>query len=265
LLLGVRSIKKGEEARKQIYHRAEYDPANVKVYELDMSSFASVKAFARTIAAEEPRLDVAVLNAGMTSASYQLSPEENEMSVQVNVLSTALLAALLLPKLQETACKSGEPSHLEFVGNVGHRMVKPDAFDAMLYNDGHLLNFTNHKKNFGIPATYCYTKLFLMYAMEGLVNATVQHRSQDVIIMTCCPNLCRTDIGREFSMLLKLPNYLFQSVFARTAEEGSRIIVSGTALGKDAHGQFWSHDIFDRYGCHISPVAGRRAIMLIWP
>jgi NAD(P)-dependent dehydrogenase (short-subunit alcohol dehydrogenase family) len=263
LLLGVRSVKKGEEAKKQICRRADYDPANVRVYELDMSSFASMKVFARQLSDHEHQLDAAVLNAGMTSASYQLSPEEYEVSVQVNVLSTALLAVLLLPKLREAARQSGTPSHLEFVGSVGHRMVKPDAFDSVLHNEGHLLDFVNDKKNFGIPATYCYTKLLIMYVMEGLVAATAERQSRDVIITTCCPNLCRTDIGREFSMLLKVPNYLFQSVFARTAEEGSRILVSGVTLGQDAHGQFWSHDVFDRYGCYPSSAISPSIVLTV--
>ncbi|KIW26956.1 uncharacterized protein PV07_06741 [Cladophialophora immunda] len=256
LILGVRSIQRGEEAREQICRRSGYKSADVQLYQLDMSSFASVKSFAKQVRADEARVDVAVLNAGMAASSYQRSAEGFEMSLQVNALSTALLAVLLYPKLQKSAEVSGEPSHLEFVGSVGHRMVKPGALDAALESGSRVLDLVNDETFFDVERQYCTTKLLLMYVMDGLVAAAASSSSSsfadpkgpDVVITTCCPNLCRTNLGRDFSFLLKLPTSLFQLVFARSAEEGSRILVSGTALGREAQGQFWSHDVFDQKG-----------------
>ncbi|KAJ9612115.1 hypothetical protein H2200_003712 [Cladophialophora chaetospira] len=246
LILGVRRIQSGEEAKEQICQRTGYDAADVKIYQLDMSSFKSVKSFAEAITEKEPRLDAAVLNAGMAAPCYQLSPNQYEMSLQVNVLSTALLAVSLYPKLQKSAQLSGSPSHLEMVGSVGHRMVKCTTFDEVLDANTSILEHVNDKAYFHIQATYCATKLLLMYVMDGLVSAANAQKSEDVIITICCPNLCRTSIGRDFNWLMNAGNHLFQLVFARTAEEGSRILVSGATLGKDAHGQFWSHDVFDK-------------------
>ncbi|EXJ62898.1 hypothetical protein A1O7_03341 [Cladophialophora yegresii CBS 114405] len=246
LILGVRFLQRGEDARAQICQQAGYNAANVQIYQVDMSSFESVKSFAKAITEAEPTLDIAVLNAGIAASSYQLSPDGYEMSLQVNVLSTALLAVLLLPKLHQSAQTSGSPSHLEFVGSVSHRMVNPTALDAVVDNpSARLLDYVNDKENFGVQETYCMTKLLLMYVMEGLVSATRLNNVDDVVITTCCPNLCRTNLGRDFGHLMTLANSMFQRVFARTAEEGSRILVSGTTLGKDAHGMFWSHDVFD--------------------
>ncbi|KIW75694.1 hypothetical protein Z517_10436 [Fonsecaea pedrosoi CBS 271.37] len=255
LILGVRSIQRGEEARDQICRRSGYKNTDIQLYQLDMSTFGSVKSFAKHVCADESRVDIAVLNAGMAAPSYRRSPEGFEMSLQVNTLSTALLAVLLYPKLRESAERSGEPSHLEFVGSVGHRMVKPDAFDAALESGPRVLDLVNDKTYFDVEQQYCTTKLLLMYVMDGLVAAAAAaaehsssggHKDPAVIITTCCPNLCRTTLGRDFSFLLKLPTHLFQMVFARSAEEGSRILVSGTTLGEDANGQFWSHDVFDK-------------------
>ncbi|OCT54953.1 Retinol dehydrogenase 14 [Cladophialophora carrionii] len=246
LILGVRSHQRGEDAKGHICQQSAYNAANVHIYQVDMSSFESVKSFATAITEEEPSLDIAVLNAGMAASSYQLSPDGYEMYLQVNVLSTALLAVLLLRKLHQSAQLSGSPSHLEFVGSVGHRMVKPTALDAVADNkSARLLDFVNDKQNFAIQETYCMSKVLLMYVMEGLVAATRRNNVDDVVITTCCPNLCRTNLGRDFNPLMNLANSMFQLVFARTAEEGSRILVSGTTLGKDAHGMFWSHDVFD--------------------
>jgi NAD(P)-dependent dehydrogenase (short-subunit alcohol dehydrogenase family) len=87
LILGVRSLHRGEEAKAEICRRTGYDASHIQMYEIDMSTFASVKAFAEAISKKESRLDVAILNAGMAAPSYKLSPEGYEMSLQVNVLS----------------------------------------------------------------------------------------------------------------------------------------------------------------------------------
>jgi NAD(P)-dependent dehydrogenase (short-subunit alcohol dehydrogenase family) len=65
-----------------------------------MSTFVSVKKFADMVTKEIPWIDFAMLNAGIAAPLYQVSPDGYEMSLQVNVISTALLAILLLPKLQ---------------------------------------------------------------------------------------------------------------------------------------------------------------------
>ncbi|OAP56877.1 hypothetical protein AYL99_08989 [Fonsecaea erecta] len=261
LVLGVRSIQRGEAAKEEICRRAGYKSADIQLYPLDMSTFGSVNSFAEKVCTAESRVDVAVLNAGVAASSYQCSAEGFEMSLQVNTLSTALLAVLLYPKLQKSAELSGKPAHLEFVGSVGHRMVKPDALDVALSSGSRVLDLVNVKKFFDIERQYFTTKLLLMYVMEGLVAAaslsSTGHQGPDVIVTTCCPNLCRTNLGRDFSCLLKLPNYVFQAVFARSAEEGSRILVSGTTLGKDAHGQFWSHDVFDKKGELVTSPKGK--------
>lgn len=261
LVMGVRSIARGEAAKAEIVRRAGCDANTIQLHELDMKTFASVRAFAETVAAREPRLDIAVLNAGVAAPSHELSPEGFEMSVQVNVLSTALLAILLLPLLRRSAEVSGQPSHLEFVGSAAHRGVKPDTFAGASSGDGassrgRILDLVSDKPFFAFDRQYHVSKLLLMYVVDGLVQSmspsdstnptTTTDNHPPVIMTTVCPNLCRTNLGRDFSTLIKLPNYMFQLVFARTAEQGSRTLVSGAALGEDAMGEFWSHDVFDR-------------------
>ena len=245
LILGVRSLQRGEEAKIEIFRRTGYDVRNIRLYELDMSTFASVKAFAEMISKNEPRLDVAILNAGVAAPSYKLSPEAFEMSLQVNVLSTALLASLLLPQLRKSAELSGEPSHLDFVGSVAHRGVKADTFE--FGGDAKIFDQVNREAFFNMERQYAVTKLFLMYVMDGLVEAnSSSSASSNVIITTTCPGLCRTNLGRDFPALIKILVGWFQLILARSAEEGSRSIVSAAALGREANGEFWSHDVFYR-------------------
>lgn len=69
----------------------------VKMMELDMSTFADVKAFADKVKRELKSIDYVLLNAGMLSTTFRLGKEGYEESIEVNTLSTTLLALLLLP------------------------------------------------------------------------------------------------------------------------------------------------------------------------
>lgn len=99
LVLAVRSVDKGDRAAAQL--KRAHPGAEISVWQLDMASYASVRALASRAEAELPRLDVAILNAGLGFGDFRLAPETgHEETVQVNYLSTALLAVLLLPALK---------------------------------------------------------------------------------------------------------------------------------------------------------------------
>lgn len=247
LIFGVRSLQRGEDAKASICQKTGYNPAKIKLYQLDMGKFASIDAFAALVTKEIPRIDIALLNAGIAAAAYNLSPEGYEMSLQVNVISTALLGILLLPKLRETAAATGQPTHLELVGSASHRDVKPEAFQVG--KDESVLAKATSKEFFSAQQQYAITKLLLMYVLKGLsANALKPGTSQpEVIVTAACPGLCRTNMGRDFAFVLKIIVGIFQRIFARSSEEGSRTLVSGTTLGPEAHGEFWTHDILFPY------------------
>jgi NAD(P)-dependent dehydrogenase (short-subunit alcohol dehydrogenase family) len=244
-VFGVRSIQRGEEAKKLICQRTGYLPSNIKIFYLDMSTFASVKKFARTVTNEVPQLDIALLNAGIAAPLYETSLEGYEMSLQVNVLSTALLGILLLPELRKRALKTGKPTHLEFVGSHGQSQITMEILN--LSPGDNVIEKLSHKDFFNFLHQYSVSKLLLMYVVDGIVPTTLNPSGKpEVIVTTVCPGLCKTNIGREFSFALRLMNGIFQQIFARSSEEGSRTLVSGVALGPEAHGEFWSHDVFFR-------------------
>lgn len=104
VILGVRSTVKGDAAKARL-EQATDGPTKrgtVTVLPLDMNSFASVRDFAARVASEVDRVDVAVLNAGVHKRHRVVGPEGWEETLQVNTLSTTLLALLLLPVLRRT-------------------------------------------------------------------------------------------------------------------------------------------------------------------
>jgi NAD(P)-dependent dehydrogenase (short-subunit alcohol dehydrogenase family) len=128
LILAVRSQEKGEEAKANIIRATGCSPDIFMIEILELTSFESVKDFAQRIN-KLSQLHVAQLVAGISMPTFSKSPHGHEMALQVNVLSTTLLALLLLPKLSETAATVGPDSyvpHLSFVNSVAHLEVKPD-------------------------------------------------------------------------------------------------------------------------------------------
>jgi retinol dehydrogenase 12 len=121
VILAVRSPSKGASAKASI-EESTHRLNCVEVWDLDLSSYASVKAFAARAQGLE-RLDVVVENAAVFMFHYETA-EENEITITVNVISTFLLALLLLPKLRETAVRHEKEPVLTFTGSFTHEMAK---------------------------------------------------------------------------------------------------------------------------------------------
>ena len=123
IILAVRSVEKGEAAKADIERAQKLAAGTIEVWKLDYSSYASCKQFAAK-AATLDRIDAVVLNAGITTEKFELF-EDNESQVTVNVVSTALLAVLLLPALRATANNHPNVTPiLSIVGSGVHAYTK---------------------------------------------------------------------------------------------------------------------------------------------
>ena len=240
LILAVRSVAKGEEAKQAIAQRSGRHPSFITVLPVDLSSYASVQKFITALEGKAPQLDVVLLNAGLANPTFIKSAEGYEMALQVNVLSTALMAVLLLPLLRKTAAAKEVTPHLTFVNSIGHEEVKKDWYS----DSGSLLRRANDQSKYDATKTYSMVKLLGMAAMKAIAKATTKpDGTPEVVVNACCPFMCRTDLGRNFPLPLKAFMAGFQYFTARSAEEGSRTLVGATALGPESQGRFWHHDI----------------------
>lgn len=114
-----RTVARGETAKREIERQTgTNDKDVVKVMELDMSTFAGVKTFADQVKQEVKSVDYVLLNAGMLPTSFRLGKEGFEESIEVNTLSTTLVALLLLPWMKEAG--KGQ-AHLGVVTSGLHR------------------------------------------------------------------------------------------------------------------------------------------------
>ena len=107
IILAVRSAQKGEAAAVEL--RKIHPAARIEVWSLDMLSYDSIRAFVRRCTSLE-RIDFVILNAGVSQIKFQINESTGHEEIfQVNYLSTALLAMLLLPTLKESAPR-GSPA-----------------------------------------------------------------------------------------------------------------------------------------------------------
>ena len=120
VILGVRSVSKGLAAKDQIEESTNKNGI-IDVYHLDMEHYNSVKDFATQVA-KLSRVDAVILNAGKVTQDFFLA-EDNESTITVNVVSTILLAILLLPTFQSSARRWSTCPRLHIVASDRHVMT----------------------------------------------------------------------------------------------------------------------------------------------
>lgn len=238
LVMGVRSQARGDEAAAQL--RGEFPAADVSVWAVDMQSYDSVRAFAGRCATL-PRIDVAILNAALMKSEYTAEPATgHEVSLQVNYLSTALLAVLLLPVLRSKRAPAAErPPVLSIVGSdLAYRVsVKtrgpvwpqfdvPDGYEQFLW--------------------YGRSKLLLTFFFSRLAEFV---DPDDVLVNMPNPGTTKgTSFFREIPTLGGFMVAFLQFFFARRVEVGATTYLDAAlARGRESHGSFLSDWAFKPY------------------
>lgn len=238
VILAVRTLSKGEAAQKEIETRTGRKGV-LEVWHLDMLDYASIKSFADRVTQKLDRLDIACLNAGIVNGEYKPSPYGHEQVLQVNVLSTSLLALLLVPKLRASKTESFTPV-MEIVGSSNHFMVSSFSSDTAPFAA------YDKAKGYSPQTQYSVSKLFVMYAQLALVDLAKNKETgkPDFFVTVVCPGATESDLARDidawyYQVLLWLLRVLLQ----RKTEEGARTYISGVMQGEKAHGRFWKDDV----------------------
>jgi len=119
-----RNEHRGAEAANDI--RAASASDSVAVASLDLARLASVREFAGEFLASHDRLDVLILNAGIMSATRQVTEDGFELMFQVNHLAHFLLTKLLLDRVVDSA-----PARIVVVASVAHKNAGPLNIDDL--------------------------------------------------------------------------------------------------------------------------------------
>jgi retinol dehydrogenase-12 len=221
VIIACRTLSKGEAAKKDI-EATEKRPGVLQVWELDLSSYASIQAFAKKCSTL-PRLDVVVENAGIASGKFSMI-QGHEAHITVNVISTFMLALLLLPTMRKNAAKTGEKPVLTIVTSEVHHWTtlpqkkEPSIFVAL-----------DDEKTADMQDRYNVSKLLQILALRHLTRVLIPDRSKYPVTINCVtPGLCKSDLVKDMGMA----PVVFKKLLGRQIEVGSRTLVNAAALGE---------------------------------
>lgn len=123
IIIACRNMEKAKAAIQDIQATSPCSPDTLQAWPLDLSSYASVLAFADRVNSELPRVDVVFANAGIGTRKWAMT-EDNEETITTNVISMALIGLLLLPKLRESATKYNTKTHFTVTGSELYEHAK---------------------------------------------------------------------------------------------------------------------------------------------
>ncbi|RDL36445.1 putative retinol dehydrogenase protein [Venustampulla echinocandica] len=228
VILGCRSISKGEAAVTDIENSTQCKGV-VEVWEVDLSSYKSVKAFCEQ-ATKLDRLDVVVENAGIAIPVFE-EVEGMESTITVNVISTFLMALLLVPVLRASGMKHKTTPNLVIVSSDAHEQASfkeqssPEIFKTLATPSTALQ-----------PDRYNVSKLLEILVIRSLGPDLSASSKPKIILNTPHPGFCHSDLMRHAVFPLNALSPIAKLIIGRSTEEGSRTLVASACAGEDTHG-----------------------------
>lgn len=229
LILAVRDDKKGKAAKDELAKAAPN--AKIEVWKLDMSVYESITSFAQRCNSLA-RLDFVILNAGV----FKLKQEINENTghdevIQVNYLSTALLAILLIPVLSEKkiASRSGR---LVIVSSETAAWCKFKEQNA-----DRILPAFDDPKGYDMQERYYTSKPLGEFFLKQLIK----HVPSSVAVVNavnpgfCCGSGLHRDAAGVFGAVFSG----VKCIIGRPTTIGARTLVDAAVVhGPESHGQY---------------------------
>ena len=218
VVLACRSRQRGEQARRAI--AGETNGAQPELRVVDLSSRRSTREFAQTFAADHPRLDVLVNNAGTWSARRRETSEGVELTWATNMLGYFQLTELLLDRLKASA-----PSRIVNVASLLARDLDLDDVEFKRRRYRGVDAYAQSKQ-----ANRMWTWA-LARRLEGVgVTANALH-----------PGTVSTPLFAKGGGLLALAAGVWARLFGRSVREGADTVVwlAASPEAGSEHGKLW--------------------------
>ena len=187
LILAVRSLEKGNAAKKDIEHSTGCAKGVIQVWQLDMANYGSVQKFAARAEKELERVDAFLANAGLATTKFSKA-EGNELMITVNVVSTFLLVLLMMPKLKETAKKFDTRPTLTITSSEVHGHT---TFPEKSAPTGQIFQTLNDESKADMNDRYPVSKLLEVFGVRAIAE---RHPSSSfpVTVNIVNPGLCHS-------------------------------------------------------------------------
>ncbi|KAI1328003.1 NAD(P)-binding protein [Xylariaceae sp. FL0255] len=270
LILAVRDISKGETAKAAILKNPKVPAISIEVWKLDQESWPSIVAFGERAAAL-PRLDMALLNAGVKFKERRESQNGHESMTAVNHLGTALLSLVLFPVLRRTTRdvripEGLGPSRLTFTSSSVAFWIP-----ASEVQKPRLLEWLDNPASFSKPEgsnamRYSVTKLlsvFWIRELAAFVSNTAKgvRDSEEVVINYLNPGYCMSEFHRSD------PGAGENSVgrhVAWSAAQGGYQCADALVLHPNSHGCYLSEMKIRPEGKFVASAAGKVVQRQLW-
>ena len=260
VIIAARNTDAAQKAKASIEASTQCGPTVVECWPLDLCSYESVKTFAARCNAL-PRLDCLLENAGVSKYRfYRTEGALDELQITTNVVSTFLLALLVLPKLKETALKHGSQPHLTVVtSELHHQTTIPERKALRRGVHTSLLDALNDPRTSSRSGRYPVSKLLQVLMLRELV-ATLGE-DYPVIINCVNPGFCHSALTRDFAPIAYIGKVAMR---ARSTEVGSRTLVHAASAGKESHGQYLSNCEVALVGNFVRTAEGKEVQEMVW-
>ncbi|KAF9054934.1 NAD(P)-binding protein [Hymenopellis radicata] len=258
LILGVRTASKGEATKELLLAdpqvKALKETPQILVYTMDMLSHESVVEFSKSIVADIPKLDIAILN-----GTFAKSPSTgNEAVFQVNHLSTAILAIYLLPLLRKSSVP-GSPSHLTVESSRSQE--RSPILGYPIPDDQPLFEWMNDPQTFSLVHRYEDSKLFI----GMFVRALAKHVDvNEVLVNDMCPGFVATELDRDLNWIVKYLLKFARYLLAKTPEQGATLTLHALEAGKESHGRFVACDTIQPFFPFETSEKGKLMASKLW-
>lgn len=225
IIVAAQSVPKGEAAAAEL--RKKDASVVIDVWEFNMLSYKSVQALGDRCKTLD-RLDAAILNAGATAFNYEKGPEGHEKVLQINYLSTVLLATLLLPVLK-AASQPGRPGRLTIVNSGTSLTAKfPQRHAESILAAMDDEQMWDQMDSYSVSKELCH---FWLFKLADFV------KKEDVIVNLVDPGLVKgTQIFRELPGFIGTIFAGIKMMVGRTVRDGSSCYINACFVqGEDSH------------------------------
>ncbi|KAH7042778.1 short-chain dehydrogenase/reductase family protein [Macrophomina phaseolina] len=262
VVLAVRNMAKGEAAKSELLADKKIQggnpAANIRVMRLDMADYQSVWEFANSIKVDLPALHILILNAAVANLPWSKTGSGHDQISQVNYFSNVMLLLELLPTLEATARRSGEPSRVTWVGS---RSFLASKLSKSIRQES-VIEFLDDPKKYGWFMRYPDSKLL----SAAFVREFSKHQDpQTVVVNDMCPGMVDTSITHHAPAYFRKPMAALTKVTARTPEQGAWAVIHAAAMaGPDSHGKYLvDQKEISSYG-GLKSAQGQRLRLQLW-
>lgn len=209
IIIPARNLKKAARVKEIIVK--ETPGAEIILFEIDLSSFASIERFCHHFLSTNLPLNILINNAGRFSKKLEYSEDKIEVTFATNYLGHFLLTKLLLEKMVATASETGIEGRIINVSSVIHSWVKDETFrfSRML-----------SPKRYNGTRAYAQSKLaIILHAKE--LSRQLQARNAKVTINAVHPGIVKTDIMREYKGFITDSMFFIASKLLKSVSQGA--------------------------------------------